>query len=211
MDRESVQKIKWGGIKSPQRACEKVMRSYRGDVSMLLDVCRQMIIFDTVDELCEGLSAVLHDRHVTIVRIKNRLRADYDCRDTYGYRDVSINLRIHNSITAHLGLQNHVCELKLVLSDFYHIMVSFTNSSTSTLVCSSNRLRSLSRSCARSINAHISFRNCAVLSGLLCLIGACFVPHPGIPFHPELTGIGFCAQSDDGHQKYVMCRNMRGE
>jgi hypothetical protein len=133
MDRDLTKKIKWGGIKSPQRACEKVLRSYRGDVSMLLDVCRQMIIFDTVNELCEGLSAVLHDPHVTIVRIKNRLCADYDCKDTYGYRDVSINLKIHNSTTADLGLQNHVCELKLLLSDFYHIMVSFTNSSTGTL------------------------------------------------------------------------------
>jgi hypothetical protein len=37
---QSVKCIKWASLKSPGRAIEKVLRSYGGDASKLLDVCR---------------------------------------------------------------------------------------------------------------------------------------------------------------------------
>lgn len=120
-------RIKWGGIKSPKRALEKIMRSYGGDASMILDLCRQMIIFDTVGELCEGLGVILSDPHVHVVRVKNKLALDYEGLDSPGYRDVSLNLRIHNATTLDLGLESHVCEVKLLLNDFHRIMVSLVN------------------------------------------------------------------------------------
>ena len=40
VDRKLAQQIKWGSLKSPTRAVEKLLRSYQGDVSMLLDLSR---------------------------------------------------------------------------------------------------------------------------------------------------------------------------
>jgi len=40
--------IKWASIKRPERSFEKVYRSYGNDVSRLVDVVRQQIVFKTV-------------------------------------------------------------------------------------------------------------------------------------------------------------------
>jgi predicted urease superfamily metal-dependent hydrolase len=45
--------IKWGKLKSIPRSVEKLLRSYREDVSRLLDVCRQSIIFEDCRDLVE--------------------------------------------------------------------------------------------------------------------------------------------------------------
>lgn len=56
----------------------QVIRSYRGDVSLLIDVVRQSILFDSMPELHECLSLISDDPEAHIVRIKNRLVEDYD-------------------------------------------------------------------------------------------------------------------------------------
>ena len=38
------QKIIWAKLKRPERAIEKVLRAYGGDVSKLCDICRQSIV-----------------------------------------------------------------------------------------------------------------------------------------------------------------------
>ncbi len=35
-----VKRIKWGVLKNPTRAVEKMLRAYKGDPSKLLDLCR---------------------------------------------------------------------------------------------------------------------------------------------------------------------------
>jgi len=43
--------IKWASIKKPDRSFEKVYRSYSNDVSRLVDIVRQQIIFKTVRDV----------------------------------------------------------------------------------------------------------------------------------------------------------------
>jgi hypothetical protein len=113
-----AKEIKWGTLKSPKRAIEKMIRAYRGDASQLLDICRQSIVFDTVSELLACVKIIIQDPSVVVIRIKNRLNPMYNGVETAGYRDVSLNIRINNGMTRDLGVETHVCEVKLLLKSF---------------------------------------------------------------------------------------------
>jgi hypothetical protein len=48
-------RLRMGGIKSPQRGIEKVDSAYGGDASRLLDVCRERIIFTSIEDMAACL------------------------------------------------------------------------------------------------------------------------------------------------------------
>jgi len=113
--------VVWAKIKAPGRSTEKVFRSYNGDVSRLLDVCRHNIVFENLADLEECCGVIAADPDVRIVRIKNRLSEQTVSKEHAGYRDVMINLRIETHETCDWGLEGHVCELQLILKDFARI------------------------------------------------------------------------------------------
>ena len=71
------------------------------------------------------LEVISSDIEADVVRVTNRLRADYDAARTLGYRDVGLNLRLQTSETRRVGLDAHICEVQLVLADFARIKVSY--------------------------------------------------------------------------------------
>jgi len=119
MEGSRVEDYVWAHVKSIQRCVEKVMRCYGGDVSCLLDVCRQCVIFDSVAELTECLRAILKDPDVVVERIKNNLEPTRDSVRSGGYRHVALNLRIASAETREDGTDWHICELQMVLKSFY--------------------------------------------------------------------------------------------
>ena len=70
-------RVGWAPLKSPQRALEKLLRCYGGDVSRLLDCCRQRILFDRIADIRAGLALLLADPEIRVVRLKNLLGADH--------------------------------------------------------------------------------------------------------------------------------------
>mmetsp|Transcript_31199 Transcript_31199/g.79091 ORF Transcript_31199/g.79091 Transcript_31199/m.79091 type:complete len:245 (-) Transcript_31199:196-930(-) len=115
---DSAEGVKWAKIKGPGRAFEKVLRSYGGDTSRLLDLCRQSIVFEAVSDLEQCLGMIAADTDVKILRIKNRLSEKLSGKNSCGYRDLLINLRIPTEETSALGLDTHVCEVQLILKGF---------------------------------------------------------------------------------------------
>jgi hypothetical protein len=81
-----VAKINWAKLKNLPRTVYKLLGAYGGDVSRLLDVCRERIIFDRVQDLLKCLEVILRDEDVRIVRFKNRLDPAYNALRTVGYR-----------------------------------------------------------------------------------------------------------------------------
>jgi hypothetical protein len=108
-------RYKWAGLKSAQRAVEKVVRAYDGDVSRLLDLCRETMVFEDLRGLCEGARALLGDPDVRVLRVKNRMDPGWDAGAAGGYRDVLVNLQICTEQTRWLRVDQHVCELQLSL------------------------------------------------------------------------------------------------
>jgi len=106
-------------LKTPERAVQKTMRCYGGDCSLLLDVCRDAIVFDRVCDLRAMLQWLHQDPEVVIVRIKNRLDPEYDPSLSAGYRDLMINLQIRNEETVRLNVQHHIVELQLIPRQVY--------------------------------------------------------------------------------------------
>lgn len=106
-------------LKSHHRAVEKTLLCYGGDCSFLVDVCRDMMVFERVDDISEMLDRMRQDPQIKIVRIKNRLEPSYDSSLSAGYRDVMLNIKLDNSESRGLGIQNHVAEIQLIPSAVY--------------------------------------------------------------------------------------------
>mmetsp|Transcript_16961 Transcript_16961/g.26269 ORF Transcript_16961/g.26269 Transcript_16961/m.26269 type:complete len:269 (+) Transcript_16961:227-1033(+) len=117
-DPEQVARVRFAKLKSTARCIEKLLRSYSGDVSRLVDICRQTIVFEEISHITHCLQTLSRDHEACIVRVKNRLHPEYQSDQSSGYRDVCINLMIRTEETEKLGISNHVCELQLILKRF---------------------------------------------------------------------------------------------
>jgi hypothetical protein len=93
------------------------------DVSRLVDICRQCICFENVQDLTYCLKIITSDKEARLVRIKNRLDLLYDERQSAGYRNLALNLSLATDWTCSLGLEEHVCELQLILKSFAEVKV----------------------------------------------------------------------------------------
>jgi hypothetical protein len=83
-------RLGWVGLKGEERAMEKMYRRYGGDAGRLLDVCRQSLVYGSVDGVTDGLEAMVADGDVVVERIKNRLDPGYDALQSCGYRCVCV-------------------------------------------------------------------------------------------------------------------------
>lgn len=90
---------------------------------MLLDLCRQCITFESVEDIARCLHAISSDPEVQICRIKNRMDPNYNSAVSAGYRDVVLNIRVSNEQTAALGIDGHVCEVQLIHTLFAELKV----------------------------------------------------------------------------------------
>eukprot|EP00960_Hanusia_phi_P015978 470913-Hanusia_phi.AAC.4 len=113
--------VGWAKLKRVDRAVEKIMRSYGGDASMILDICRQTVVFDDVQQIITCLRAICNDRDLHVLGIKNSLSTRFDSRKSAGYRHVALYFNILNKETVASQCCRHVCELQLVLSKFYNL------------------------------------------------------------------------------------------
>ena len=58
---------------SVDRAIEKIVRSYKNNISLVCDVVRQIVVFDSMHDMVSMLRAMKADPHIKIIRIKNRM------------------------------------------------------------------------------------------------------------------------------------------
>eukprot|EP00293_Proteomonas_sulcata_P019503 CAMPEP_0184293364 /NCGR_PEP_ID=MMETSP1049-20130417/4816_1 /TAXON_ID=77928 /ORGANISM="Proteomonas sulcata, Strain CCMP704" /LENGTH=840 /DNA_ID=CAMNT_0026601327 /DNA_START=96 /DNA_END=2615 /DNA_ORIENTATION=- len=76
------------------------------------------IAFDNLQDLVSCLSSILDDPEVEVLRIRNRFSPEYDSKQTAGWRDVNLILRIKSEESRTLGVDRHCCELQLVTKGF---------------------------------------------------------------------------------------------
>ncbi len=93
------------------------------DVSWLVDLCRQSIVFEDVHSLAGCLRSIIADREIQVVRVKNRMDPEYNAHQSAGYRDVSLNMRIVNDRAEQFGLSGHVVEVQLLLKSVAELKV----------------------------------------------------------------------------------------
>ena len=75
-------------------------------------------MFEDLESLTACVGYIRKDREVRIVRAKNRLDHRYDAKQSAGYRDVNLNVKITTEETSRVGLDMHVCEVLLLLRPF---------------------------------------------------------------------------------------------
>ena len=186
------------------------------DVSRLLDLCRQSIYFESLSGVADCLAALARVRDVEVVRVKNRLDPEAESAATAGYRNLAINLRLATPEARALGVETHVCEIQLLLVSMAAIKVPLTSAvfeacSHCNGVCCSGVWhtpcrRSLSVLCTPcKSKPKITVWQCMCLSESVCAA----VRKQELWFAPlSLTRVW---QNDEGHKKYILFRNLRGE
>ena len=125
--------IVFATVKKIPRTLEKVQRCYKGDASLLTDLCRAYIAFESPKDLADCLEVLIKDPCICVDRIKNRLDESYDLTKSQGYRDVLVNFRIVRSSVGcqsdaswiKLGLSKHVCEVQLVPLEYFRGKTDF--------------------------------------------------------------------------------------
>ena len=80
------------------RALEKARVHYGGDVSLLVDLARNALVFQSLDDLNAAVDAI-GSRH-KIVRIRDRIAEPTEM----GYRDIALNVRTSNDQIATMRL-----------------------------------------------------------------------------------------------------------
>ncbi len=80
------------------RALEKVRVHYGGDASLLLDLTRSALVFQSLDELYAALDDI--ESKYRIVRIKDRIAEPTET----GYRDIALNVQMSNDHIATMRL-----------------------------------------------------------------------------------------------------------
>ncbi|MFE1745865.1 DUF4157 domain-containing protein [Coleofasciculus sp. H7-2] len=93
-------------LKGRERAMEKTMADYKGDVSKLVDIARGSIVYKSFADLMGGLD--ICNRNLTLVREKNRFAQPTPA----GYRDILLNVQLSNS---------HIAELQLHLTQILEV------------------------------------------------------------------------------------------
>ena len=116
--------IRWAALKNPERAIEKLVRTYGGKVGMLQDLVRQSIVFQKAGELLRCLEEIINDKDVKVIGAKNRFRPDYDPLQSAGYRDVHLNLLLTTKLAERLGVDAHVFEIQLQLIAYSSCKIS---------------------------------------------------------------------------------------
>ena len=117
-DPDKILQIKWPPLKQHRRTVEKLMRVYNNDVSRLVDVSRQSIVFDTFTDLTMCLGEIVTDLDVKVERVKSKMSMTYDSSTTAGYRDVALNMKMDTDLACALGCETHLCEVQLLLKKF---------------------------------------------------------------------------------------------
>lgn len=89
------------GLKSKERALEKINSDYSGEVARLVDIAGSKIVYETVDDLYRALQKFHKENK--ILKIKDRIQKPLN-----GYRDILMNIEAKNG---------HIVEFRLHLKE----------------------------------------------------------------------------------------------
>ncbi len=103
----SAAKTEFNGIKSKQRAWEKVQTELNSDPTQITDIARATIIADDIPSLVEAYEVL--NREATVVQVKNRFKAPRES----GYRDLNVLVQLPKT-----GI---IAEVQLHLSDIANV------------------------------------------------------------------------------------------
>ena len=99
--------------------CQSLSPTTHQDVSRLVDLCRQSIYFDSIANIAACLARIAADPDVALARIKNRFQADSGSaeatKESAGFRNLAVNLRLSTEESRAAGADTHVCEVQLLL------------------------------------------------------------------------------------------------
>lgn len=87
-----------------------------------VDICRESIVFEHLDDMLDCINTIIEDRELTVERVKNCMLQDEEPLLNCGFRHVCLNVRVRTLDAEQRGVENHVCEVLLMLVNFAELM-----------------------------------------------------------------------------------------
>ncbi len=116
------------------------------DVSSIVDLCRQCIVFEDLKDIAACMRVIEADCDVRVLRVKNRLDLKHSSSVSAGYRDVGMNLQIISAETRNAGIDTHIFELQLIYKPVAELKVNcFANESILLLLLDQRHLSSCTK------------------------------------------------------------------
>ena len=118
-----------GPIKRPQRAIEKIVRRYHRQPRYLTDIVRCRVYVEDIQSIDQFVQDLRSDGMLNICFLKNRIDDEYDAKQTFGFRDLQLNLEAgwsNGNIVPKkdwdLNTRKHVCEVQVMLRSFRKVI-----------------------------------------------------------------------------------------
>ena len=119
-----------GPIKRPQRAIEKIVRRYHRQPRYLTDIVRCRVYVEDLESIVQFVQNLRSNSTLNICFLKNRIDDDYDAKESFGFRDLQLNLEAGWSNGKIVPKENwesesartHVCEVQVMLKSFRDIV-----------------------------------------------------------------------------------------
>ena len=112
--------VEWAPLLDPEQATHDAIQKCHGDPSRVINIVRQVIVFDSVDDQLQCLEELRGDGDVSVVAICNRQTV---ATESTGYVKpcIRVYLTLNTACAQEMAVSGHVCQLELVLEPIWRV------------------------------------------------------------------------------------------
>ena len=112
--------VDWAPLLDPEQAAHDAIQKCHGDPSRVINIVRQVIVFDSFDDQLQCLEELRGDADVTVVGIVNRQTV---ATESNGYVKpcIRVYVTLNTACAQEMAVSGHVCQLELILEPIWRV------------------------------------------------------------------------------------------
>jgi hypothetical protein len=114
------ERLDWAPLLDPEQATHDAIQKFDGDASRVVNLVRQVIVFDHASDQLRCLHELCDDGDVNVVEVINR-QAVANETDEYIKPCIKVYMTINTPCAQDLVVSGHICQLELTLKEIWNI------------------------------------------------------------------------------------------
>jgi len=123
--------VDWAPLLDPEQATHDAIKRCHGDPSRVINLVRQVIVFDSFDDQLQCLEELRGDADVSVVGIVNRQAVAAEMTE-YIKPCIRVYVTLNTADAQEMAVSGHVCQLELILEPIWRIFDPATQRSYQT-------------------------------------------------------------------------------
>lgn len=119
--------VDWAPLLDPEQATHDAIQKCNGDPSRVVNIVRQVIVFDSMDDQLRCLEELRGDGDVRVVGIINRQRVAAESTE-YVKPCIRVYVTLNTACAEEMAVSGHVCRLELILKPIWSVFDPATQS-----------------------------------------------------------------------------------